>query len=61
MPSGDLKRWNTDPWKLTEREGKLYGLGADDMKGGLSALVLGRKRLWRPDLCREEIFLLKVW
>lgn len=41
MPSGDLKRWNTDPWKLTEREGKLYGLGADDMKGGLSALVLG--------------------
>lgn len=41
MPSGDLKRWESDPWKLTEKDGKLYGLGADDMKGGLSALILG--------------------
>ncbi len=40
MPSGDLKQWNTDPWTLTEKDGRLYGLGADDMKGGLSALVL---------------------
>lgn len=41
MPSGDLRQWNTDPWTLTERDGKLYGLGADDMKGGLAAEVLG--------------------
>lgn len=40
MPSGDLDRWETDPWKMTERDGRLYGLGTDDMKGGLSALVL---------------------
>lgn len=40
MPSGDKELWHTDPWKLTEKDGNLYGLGSDDMKGGLSALVL---------------------
>ncbi len=29
----DAKRWQTDPFKLTEIDGKLYGLGATDMKG----------------------------
>lgn len=29
----DAKRWQTDPFKLTEEDGKLYGLGATDMKG----------------------------
>jgi acetylornithine deacetylase len=41
MPSGDLNKWNTNPWKMTEKNGYLYGLGTDDMKGGLSAEVLG--------------------
>jgi acetylornithine deacetylase len=31
--------WSTDPWTLTEREGRLYGRGATDMKG-FDALVL---------------------
>lgn len=43
MPSGNLDRWETDPWRMTERDGRLYGLGTDDMKGGLSALVLALK------------------
>lgn len=29
----DANRWQTDPFKLTEKDGKLYGLGATDMKG----------------------------
>ncbi|MBU3875585.1 ArgE/DapE family deacylase [Faecalicatena sp. AGMB00832] len=40
MPAGDLERWKYDPWEMTEEDGKLYGLGTDDMKGGLSAAVL---------------------
>jgi succinyl-diaminopimelate desuccinylase len=31
--------WESDPFTLTERGGKLYGLGARDMKGGLAAIL----------------------
>ena len=31
--------WSTDPWTLTEKDGKLYGRGACDMKG-FDALAL---------------------
>ncbi|HRD47440.1 MAG TPA: acetylornithine deacetylase [Caulobacter sp.] len=29
----DGQPWTTDPWTLTERDGKLFGRGASDMKG----------------------------
>jgi acetylornithine deacetylase/succinyl-diaminopimelate desuccinylase-like protein len=31
--------WKTDPFKLEEIDGKLYGLGASDMKGGVSSFI----------------------
>jgi len=37
---GDLEQWDTDPFKLTEKAGKLYGRGATDMKSGLAAMVI---------------------
>lgn len=37
---GDLKQWDTDPFQLTAKGGKLYGRGATDMKGGLAAMVI---------------------
>ena len=40
MPSGDLARWKYNPWEMTEEDGKLYGLGTDDMKGGLASAIL---------------------
>lgn len=31
--------WETDPFKLVEKEEKLYGLGSCDTKGGVAALI----------------------
>ena len=31
--------WETDPFKLTEKDDKLFGRGACDMKGGIAALL----------------------
>ena len=37
VPPGDRSRWTTDPFGGDIRDGKLYGRGAADMKGGLIA------------------------
>ena len=37
----DGQDWASDPWKVVERDGKLYGRGTSDMKGFI-ALVLAR-------------------
>ncbi|MEQ8738302.1 MAG: M20/M25/M40 family metallo-hydrolase [Hoeflea sp.] len=49
----DGQAWSTDPWTLTERDGKLFGRGACDMKGfdalALHAMARASKRdLKRP-------------
>lgn len=31
--------WNTNPFELTSKENKLYGLGACDMKSGIAAIL----------------------
>ena len=31
--------WNTNPFELTEKDNKLYGLGVADMKGGIAAML----------------------
>lgn len=36
---GDRNLWETDPLELTEEDGKLYGLGTSDMKGGVAVML----------------------
>ena len=31
--------WDSDPFELTKKDGKLYGLGVCDMKGGIAAML----------------------
>ena len=49
----DGQDWSTDPWTLTERENRIYGRGACDMKGFLGCVLtavpqLAKTRLQTP-------------
>ena len=39
MPAGDESLWSVDPYTLTPKDGKLYGLGIGNMKGSVAAMV----------------------
>jgi succinyl-diaminopimelate desuccinylase len=40
VPPGPLEAWGSDPFVPTERNGRLYGRGAADMKTSLAAFVV---------------------
>ena len=35
VPVGDPSLWNTNPWEVVEKDGKLYGRGVEDNQQGL--------------------------
>lgn len=39
VPAGELGTWSTDPWGGEIRDGRLYGRGACDMKGGVASIL----------------------
>ncbi|ULQ60507.1 M20 family metallo-hydrolase [Brucepastera parasyntrophica] len=39
VPPGDLEKWTSDPWTVTERDGMLIGRGVEDNQQGLVASV----------------------
>ncbi len=47
VPVGELSLWNTDPWKVVEKDGRIYGRGVEDKSAGP-----GERRICRPCICR---------
>jgi acetylornithine deacetylase/succinyl-diaminopimelate desuccinylase family protein len=45
VDENQLKRWLTDPWTSVVKDGKIYGRGASDMKGGISAMLWAIKAI----------------
>jgi len=60
VPPGPLNQWTFDPFIPTEKEGKLYGRGASDMKVPLAAMVMATKEfiLSHPDYIGSIAFLI---
>lgn len=50
MPSGDLSKWKYGPHDAKIEDGKIYGLGAADMKSGLVASALAVQLLKDADV-----------
>ncbi len=40
VPTGPIDKWESDPFVPTERDGKLFGRGAADMKTSIAAFVV---------------------
>ena len=45
VPPGDLATWSVDPWAGEVRDGRMYGRGACDMKGGVVAILAAVRAL----------------
>jgi acetylornithine deacetylase len=45
VPPGDPVTWSVDPWAAEVRDGRVYGRGACDMKGGVVAILAAVRAL----------------
>ncbi|UOQ48620.1 peptidase [Gracilibacillus caseinilyticus] len=50
VPAGDLDPWEDDPFSGKVKDGKLFGRGATDMKGGNLALIIALETIKEMNL-----------
>lgn len=60
VPPGDSNSWNSEPFEPTIRDGKLYGRGVADMKGGIAAMIVAVQEFiaYNPDFPGTISFLI---
>ena len=54
VPPGDLKLWHTDPYKVVEKDGKLYGRGVEDNQHGIVTSVMAALALKNAGIQPED-------
>ncbi|MBS4162381.1 M20/M25/M40 family metallo-hydrolase, partial [Klebsiella pneumoniae] len=45
VPEGSRKDWDTEPFQPVVKQGRIYGRGTTDMKGGNTALLMAMEAL----------------
>lgn len=45
VPAGDEDAWSVPVWRMTRRDGRLFGRGVADMKGGLACAIFAAKAI----------------
>lgn len=53
VPEGELALWSSDPWKVIEKDGKLYGRGVEDNQQGMVAGILAALSFIKNDIQPE--------
>jgi len=57
VPLGTMQ-WNDDPFSGTIKEGKIYGRGSSDMKGGVAAMICASLQAFKESVPRGGVRLI---
>ncbi len=60
VPVGDASSWTMDPFGGELRDGRVYGRGSCDMKGGIAAMVMAYDAVRRSGLSLDGLVLTAV-
>ncbi len=54
VPPGEISLWETDPYKVEYKDGKLYGRGVEDNQQGLTSSVFAALSLMKNNIIPEH-------